>query len=86
MRKIQEKARKRINVILPQDTISLIDQVAEAGARSNLINEAVRFYIGETGKANLRKQLREGALRNADRDLRLSANWFSVGEEAWQDI
>jgi CopG family transcriptional regulator / antitoxin EndoAI len=59
--------RKRINIVLPEETIELIDWVIEQGGRSRFIDEAVRHYIQETGRANLRKRLKEGAIRRAER-------------------
>jgi CopG family transcriptional regulator / antitoxin EndoAI len=75
--------RKRINITLPEETLELIDRVAEPGDRSRLIDEAVRHYIQETGRANLRKRLKEGAIRWAARDLHLAEEWFSIDEEVW---
>ena len=75
---------RRINVTLPEETVRLMDRVSERGDRSKLINEAVRRYIQEIGRANLRKRLREGYLSAAERDRRLSEDWFLLDEEAWQ--
>ena len=75
--------RRRINITLPEETLELIDRVAEQGDRSRFIDEAVRHYIRETGRTNLRKQLKEGAIRRADRDLQLTEEWFTVDEEVW---
>jgi CopG family transcriptional regulator/antitoxin EndoAI len=76
--------RKRINITLPEETLELIDRVTEQGDRSRFIDEAVRHYIQETGRAHLRKRLKEGALRRAERDLGLAEEWFTVDEEVWQ--
>ena len=38
-------------------------------------------YQGD--KAALRKQLKEGAIRRAKRDLHLAGEWFSLEEEVW---
>jgi CopG family transcriptional regulator/antitoxin EndoAI len=75
--------RKRINISLPEETLELIDRVIEHGDRSRLIDEAVRRYIQETGRANLRKRLKEGAIRRAERDLQRAEEWLSVDEEVW---
>jgi CopG family transcriptional regulator/antitoxin EndoAI len=75
--------RKRINITLPEETLELIDHVTEHGDRSRFIDEAVRHYVQETGRANLRKRLKEGAIHWAERDLHLAEEWFSVNEEAW---
>lgn len=75
----------RINITLPEETIRLIDRVSEKGDRSGLIDKAVRRYIAETCRANLRKRLKEGALRRGERDLALGEEWFFLEEEAWNE-
>jgi CopG family transcriptional regulator/antitoxin EndoAI len=67
---------RRINATLPEETVRLLDRVSEKGDRSKLINEAVRRYIKKIGRANLRRRLRQGYLRTAERDIRLSEEWF----------
>jgi CopG family transcriptional regulator/antitoxin EndoAI len=76
--------RRRINITLPEETIRMIDRVVEKGDRSGLIDKAVKYYIEEIGRSNLRKRLREGAIRRAERDLYLAEEWFGLEEEAWQ--
>jgi len=80
----QTKTSKRVNIVLPSQTIRLIERVTEKGERSRFIDEAIRFYIRKIGKANLRKQLREGAIKRAERDLRLAEEWFFLENEVWQ--
>jgi len=75
---------RRVNITLPEETIRLIDRIAGKGDRSRFIDKAVKHYIEEVGKANLRKQLKEGAIRRAERDLLLAKEWFFVEEETWQ--
>jgi CopG family transcriptional regulator / antitoxin EndoAI len=76
--------RKRINITLPEETLDLIDRVTEQGDRSRFIDEAVRHYIEGTGRANLRKRLKEGAIHRAERDLHLAEEWFTIDEEVWR--
>ena len=76
--------RRRINVILPEETLKLIDRVAVRGGRSRFIAEAVSHYVVATGRAELRKRLKEGALRRAERDRQFARGWFLLDEEAWQ--
>ncbi len=75
---------RRINVTLPEGTVRLLERVAPKGERSRLIDEAIRGLVEKVGRANLRRQLREGALRRADRDLALAREWFTLDEEVWQ--
>ena len=74
---------RRINVTLPEETVELIDRVSRKGDRSRLIDHAIRRYISEIGRANLRKKLKEGALHRAPRDRKLAEEWFLLEEEAW---
>jgi predicted DNA-binding protein len=76
--------RKRSNIRLPVETIELIDRVTEHGDRSRFIAEAVRHDIEETGRAHLRKQLKEGAIRRGERDLCVAEEWCSIDEDVWQ--
>ena len=76
--------QRRINISLPEETVRLMDRVSSRGDRSRLINEAVRRYVASRRRANLKKRLKDGALRRAERDLRLSTDWFLLDEEAWR--
>ena len=75
---------KRINVILPTTTVSVLDRVAAKGNRSALIDRAIRHYVETQGRQNLRERLKQEALANAKRDLQMAAEWFPLEEEAWQ--
>jgi CopG family transcriptional regulator/antitoxin EndoAI len=76
---------RRLNITLPEDTIRLIDTVTEKGDRSRFINEAVQYYIKQKALNNLREQLKEGAIQNAERDLKLAEEWYDLEEETWQE-
>jgi CopG family transcriptional regulator/antitoxin EndoAI len=73
---------KRLNITLPDETVRLMDRLAGKGRRSNLIDRAVRRYVTEQSRANLRKRLAVGYKANADEDLRLAEEWFPVEEQA----
>jgi CopG family transcriptional regulator / antitoxin EndoAI len=73
----------RINITLPEETIRLIDRVCKKGNRSRLIDKAVKRYVTDARRAKMRKLLKEGALRRAERDLHLAEESFFLGEEAW---
>ena len=76
---------QRINVSLPEETLQLLDRVAGKGDRSRLIDEAVRYYIDDKGRRELKKRLKEGAIRRASRDLQLTEEWFPLEAEVWND-
>ena len=69
---------KRINIILPDKTVAVLDQVTTKGNRSRFIDRAVRKLVETEGKANLRTLLKEEAIENAERDLVISAEWFPL--------
>ena len=75
---------RRINITLPEETVELIDRVSEPGDRSRLINQAVRRYIQEVGRTELRRRLREGYRKGSEGDRELAEEWFFVDEEAWK--
>jgi len=73
---------KRINIVLPDKTVAVLDQVASKGNRSRFIDLAVRHFVETAGRANLRERLKEEALSNADRDLAIAAEWYPLEGEA----
>ena len=75
---------RRVNITLAEDTLALINRVAKGVNRSRLIDQAVRRYIAVRGRAKLQEQLKAGALRRAERDRALTAEWFSLEEELWR--
>jgi CopG family transcriptional regulator/antitoxin EndoAI len=76
---------QRVNITLPKETLGLIDRVAKKGDRSRFIDEAIKHYVDAVGRANLRKLLKEGAIKRTQRDLALTEEWFGIEEELWQE-
>jgi hypothetical protein len=75
---------KRINITLPDQTLTVLDRVSSKGTRSRFIDRAVRRYVESQSKANLREQPKTGYQANADRDLAMAAEWLPLEEEAGQ--
>ncbi len=75
---------KRLNIVLPEKTVSVLDRVTTKGNRSRFIDRAVRHYVETHGKQSLHEQLAAGYRANAERDLAIAADWFPLEEEAWQ--
>ena len=75
---------RRLNITLPDETLKMLDQFAPKGDRSSFIDEAIQNYIAQIQKQRLRDQLKEGAIRHAERDLSLADDWFAVEQESWQ--
>jgi CopG family transcriptional regulator / antitoxin EndoAI len=75
---------KRINIVLPDTTIRVLDRIAPKGDRSRFISQAVLHYVESVGKQSLKEQLKAGYQANAERNLEIAAEWFPLEEEAWR--
>ena len=75
---------RRINITLPEKTLELVDRVSKKGDRSRFINEAIKRYVREVGRAKIRKELKAAYLEGAERDRQLAEEWFFLEEESWQ--
>jgi len=65
---------KRINIILPDETVAVLNRVTTKGNRSRFIHRALRQLIATEGRANLRLRLKDEAIANAGRDLVIAAD------------
>jgi metal-responsive CopG/Arc/MetJ family transcriptional regulator len=52
--------RKRINIVLPDATLAVLDRVAPKGNRGKLISQAVAHDVESVGKKNLKEKLKAG--------------------------
>ena len=75
---------KRVNIMLPEQTLAVLDRVASNGDRSRFISQAVLYYVQDQGKQRLREQLKAGYQAVADDSLKIATEWFPLEEEAWQ--
>lgn len=66
---------RRLNITLPEQTVRMLDRAVPKGQRSRLIDEAVRRFIHEQGRANLREQLKLGATARSERDRQIAEEW-----------
>ena len=73
---------KRINIVLPDKTLAVLDRVATKGHRSQFISRAVLHFIESQGKQMLRARLKREAIANAGRDIDMAAEGFPLGKEA----
>lgn len=72
---------KRINIVLPDRTLAVLDRVSRKGNRSQIISRAVLYFVESQGKEMLRERLKREALANAERDVAMAAEWFPLEEE-----
>jgi CopG family transcriptional regulator/antitoxin EndoAI len=75
---------KRINVILPEDTVRTIDRMARPGQRSRFIQYAVQHYVETASPEALQERLKQAAIRDRDLTLEIANDWFAVDQEQWQ--
>lgn len=62
---------QQLKITLPLNTIEKLNQIVAPENVNIFIDEAVNFYIKEINKKNLAQQLKEGAIKRAQRDLDL---------------
>ncbi|UMX48079.1 MAG: ribbon-helix-helix domain-containing protein [Candidatus Nealsonbacteria bacterium DGGOD1a] len=72
---------QRVDITLPKETVRLLEKIAKRGDRSRLVDQAIRYFAKEMSRTNLKKQLKDGAIVNASRDLNLVEEWFSIDNE-----
>jgi CopG family transcriptional regulator/antitoxin EndoAI len=77
-------AHRRLNISLPETTISRIDRLAQTGNRSRFIQQAVDHYVECMGRQRLRQLLMEGGRKRAERDRSLADEWFPVDESGYR--
>lgn len=77
---------KRINVIMPTDTVRTIDRMVRPGQRSEFITRAVEHYVATQGAEAIQKLLEVTAVRDRDLDQQVAVDWFEVDLQAWQHI
>jgi len=73
---------RKINISLPEQTLHLIEQITDKRNRSRFIDEAVKYYMEQVGNIRLREELKEGAVKRAERDLKLSQELNDMEDDA----
>lgn len=76
---------KRLNITLPESTVTLLETVADKGERSTFIDAAIKKHVSDIRKQRLREQIKAGSIANAERDLEIAREWFDLEEELWRD-
>ena len=75
---------KRIDIVLPEQTIELIDKTwPKQGfrSRSSFLNEAARIYVFRLEKARMKRSLKSGYISRAERDLSTVNDWEATSTE-----
>ncbi len=74
---------QKINITLTEQTAHLIEQMADKRSISSFVEDAVTYYMEHAGKIWLREQMKQGALKRAERDLKLSREWDDLEDSTW---
>ena len=77
---------KRINVILPEDTVRTIDRLSRPGQRSRFIERAVDYYVTTASQKALEERLKQAAIRDSALDVEIGNDWFALDQEQWQQL
>lgn len=78
-------AARRIELTLPEGLLETVDSIAEKEniTRSECIESAMRFYIEEREKRDLRDQMIQGYQEMAEINITTSEDFFSAEQELW---
>lgn len=76
-------ATRRIMICLPESLIEELDHMtgSENKNRSELMREAMRFYLAEKKKSRIREQMRRGYLEMAQINLAIAHEAYQYEEE-----
>ncbi len=77
-------ASKRIIITVSETLLAEVDNITEIDSknRSEIVREAIRFYLGERKKNLLREHMKKGYMEMAQINLRLANENLIVEDEA----
>ncbi|MCL6636587.1 MAG: ribbon-helix-helix protein, CopG family [Alicyclobacillus sp.] len=80
--------QKRVVVNIPQQLLQQVDDLAlrEQTNRSEIIREAMRKYVSERWKLDIRTAMQQGYMEMARINLRLASEAFLVEQEAGSTV
>jgi len=75
-------ASKRIIITVSQNMLAEVDNIkkVESKNRSEIVREAIKFYLGERKKKIMREQMIKGYLEMAEINLRIASENIGVEE------
>jgi len=73
---------RRLNITLSDESVRAMDRIVSKQDRSRFISEAIHRFVAAEGRAKLRRRLKEGAKKRAQRDLELAKVWFDLEKKA----
>lgn len=77
-------ASKRIIITVPEKLLFEVDSLTakESKNRSEVVREAIRFYLGERRRIQFREQMKKGYLEMAEINLTIACENIVVEDEA----
>ncbi len=76
--------QRRINISLSEESVRLLDQLAPRGDRSRYIEQLVKRSAQD--RRELRRLLKERAIRRAHLDRQIAAEWDPVADDVWRKL
>ncbi|MEA1960104.1 MAG: ribbon-helix-helix protein, CopG family [Bacillota bacterium] len=76
-------ASKRIIITVPENLLSEVDSftVMESKNRSEIVREAIKFYLGERKKELMKEQMKKGYLEMAAINLQIATEQLELEDE-----
>ncbi len=77
-------ASKRIIITVPENLLAEVDDITalDSKNRSEIVREAIRFYLGERKKNLIIEQMKKGYLEMAEINLSIASENIILEEEA----
>ena len=76
--------QRRINISLSEEAVKLLDRLAPKGDRSRYIERLVKRSAED--RRELRRLLKERAIRHAEFDRQLAAEMDPLSDEVWRKL
>ena len=76
---------RRVMITMPPDLLRQTDEAATRldSSRSQLIRQAIVFFLEEQRRRELRELLKEGYLARAQESLEMAEEFYVAEQEAW---
>jgi len=84
--KTELKTKKRLNITLSRGTWLTLKEEVPRMQRSFFIDQALKAYLADKKKAEIKEALIKEALENQKEDLEIVNEWSSVDQENWYQI
>ncbi|MBO8158248.1 ribbon-helix-helix protein, CopG family [Thermosyntropha sp.] len=80
-------ASKRIIITVPENLLAEVEDImiADDKSRSEIIREAIKFYLGERKRILLREQMKKGYIEMAEINLRIARENVGVEDEVMKN-